>query len=406
VKIFFVCHRFPYPPVRGGKIRPFHIIRHLGSRGEVTVASLTRSPEELRAGAGLAAHCQRIISRSVGPVEAGWRMISRLPTTTPSSFGYFQSPSLARTIRQELAGGRYDLVFAHCSSAAPYVEHVRGPVKVLDFGDMDSDKWAMYARRRPFPLSAGYWLESVKVRRQERGLARSFDLCTCTTAGELESLQALGSARRTGWFPNGVDSDFFRPAEEPCDPDLVCFSGRMDYFPNQQAVQLFCARILPLVRAQRPAVKFLVVGAEPPSAIRRLQNLRGVTVTGTVPDVRPYVRRAAVSVAPLDIARGTQNKILESMAMGVPVVCSPLAARGVDAVPGEHLLTASAPEEFAARVVGLLGEPAKRAAFAIRARERVVSHHSWVSSLRRLDGLLEACLAERPADRRAVYADA
>ncbi len=395
MKVLFVCHRFPYPPVRGGKIRPFNIIRHLGGYARVTVASLLRSDEEAQAGAGLAAHCCGIIAERIGRAPAAWRMVSRLPTPAPSSFGYFYSPALAVRIASELASGGYDLVFVHCSSVAPYVADYRGAAKVLDFGDMDSEKWAMYALERRFPLSAGYWLESVKLRRVERDLAAQFDLCTCTTAAEFESLHALGTARMSGWFPNGVDAEFFRPAPEPADPDLVCFSGRMDYFPNQQAVERFCDSVLPLIRQRRPATRFVIIGAEPPPAIRRLAERPGVTVTGTVEDVRPHVRRATVSVAPLDVARGTQNKILESMAMGVAVVCTPLAAKGVDAEPGRHLITASGARETAAAVLQLLDDPARRQDLVTQARQRVLSHHSWESSLRRMDGYLEKCLSSR-----------
>lgn len=393
MKVLFACHRFPFPPARGGKIRPFNIIRHLGGYADVTVASLWRSEEERRAGEGLAAHCKEIIAEPITPAAAAWRMVARLPTRQPSSFGNFWSPALARRIRAELATGRYDLVFVHCSSVAPYVVGHRGCAKIVDFGDMDSEKWAMYSGERPFPLSAGYWLESVKLRRVEAELAARFDLATCTTAAEHDTLVGLGTARSTGWFPNGVDTEYFRPADAH-DPDLVVFSGRMDYFPNQQAVQRFCDGAFELIRRRRPETRLVVVGAEPPPAIRRLGERPGVTVTGTVPDVRPHVSGAAVSVAPLDVARGTQNKILESMAMGVPVVCTPLAARGVDAIAGEHLLVARSPQETAEAVLGLLADPARRATLARAARERVLSHHSWASSLRRMDALVERCLAQ------------
>jgi polysaccharide biosynthesis protein PslH len=391
VKILFVCHRFPYPPARGGKIRPFNIIRHLANHADVTVASLWRSAEERQAGEGLARYCQRIVAEPIGQWAANLRMVARLPTFAPSSFGNFHSPALAARIRGELATGGYDLVFVHCSSVAPYVVHHRGCPMVLDFGDMDSEKWAMYSAERQFPLSLGYGLEAIKLRRVERELARRFDLSTCTTAAEHDTLVALGSARRTGWFPNGVDTEYFAPAPAETDPDLICFAGRMDYFPNQQAVQRFCDNAFDRIRAARPATRLVIVGAEPPPAIVALGQRPGIRVTGTVPDVRPEVRRAAVSVAPLDVARGTQNKILESMAMGVPVVCTPLAARGVDAVPGEHLLTADSPANMAVAVLSLLDDPARRLAYATRARERVLSHHSWAGSMRRLDGLLGAC---------------
>ncbi len=402
MKALFVCHRFPYPPARGGKIRPFNIIRQLSQRYEVTVAAPLRSQAEREAGAGLAGHCHRILAEPIGTLAAGARMVGRLAGAQPSSFGYFYSPALARRIGAELASGAYELVFVHCSSVAPYVAGYEGAFKVLDFGDMDSEKWAMYAKERRFPLSAGYWLESVKLRRVEARLAAQFDLCTCTTVAELESLRALGTARQTGWFPNGVDAEYFTPAIEPYDPDLICFSGRMDYFPNQQAVERFCEAVLPRVLERRPTAKFTIVGAEPPAAIRRLAERPAVTVTGTVPDVRPFVQRAAVSVALLDVARGTQNKILESMAMGVPVVCTPLAAKGVDAVPGEHLLTATGPEEAAATVLALLADPARRDALSRAARARVISHHSWASSLRRMEELIERCAGRRQARRASA----
>jgi glycosyltransferase involved in cell wall biosynthesis len=169
----------------------------------------------------------------------------------------------------------------------------------------------------------------------------------------------------------------------------------MDYYPNQQAVLGFCREVLPALRQRRPALRFAIVGAEPPAAIRALARLPGVTVTGSVPDVRPHVARAALTVAPLTIARGTQNKILESMAMGVPVVCSLAASRGVDAVPGEHLLAASAAAEYVTAIERILDSRPLRAQLARAARERVLSHHSWKHSMERLDALIWTAFEHR-----------
>jgi sugar transferase (PEP-CTERM/EpsH1 system associated) len=393
MRILYLCHRFPYPPRRGGKIRPFNMIRHLSRHHEVTVASIVRSQAEADEGAGLADHCARYeMARVFEPVQV-LRMVARLPTPTPSSSGYFYSPQVARFVRGALARATFDLIFVHCSSVARYVEGVRNVPKILDFGDMDSQKWLEYARYRPFPLSLGYRLEGMKLEREERRLARRFDMCTATTRAEWDTLNGYGTAVRTDWFPNGVDAEYFAPTGEPYDVDTIAFVGRMDYYPNQQCMLDFCATTLPLLRTRRPAIKLLIVGADPSPAVRRLGRLAGVEVTGSVADVRPYLRRSALTVAPLSIARGTQNKILEAMATGVPVVTSRVAAGGVDALDGEHFLVASTPDEYVAAMLRVIEHPEERARLASAGRARMLSHHAWSKSMQRLDGIVDRCLS-------------
>ncbi len=394
MRILFVCHRFPYPPKRGGKIRPFNIIRHWHERGhQVHVASLSRSAEETAEIHGIVDHCTEYTVEEVANVPAWARMVLRLPTPVPSSMGYFYSGRLKVTIDRWLDQYDFDLIFVHCSSVAQYVEHVTTVPKIVDFGDMDSQKWQIYSKFKSFPLSLGYLWEGLKLEREEKRLAARFNMSTCTTRAELDTLQSYGKAPASGWFPNGVDADFFAPSGSDYDPNLVTFIGRMDYYPNQLAMLNFCADVLPRIRAVLPEARLQIVGADPSPEILRLGELPGVAVTGSVPDVRPFVLRGALSVAPLEIARGTQNKILESMAMGVPVVCSTIAAQGVDAKPGQHLLTADGPEDVAGAVLRMMQEADTRQRFAEAGRARVVSNHSWQSSLERLDALVESCLS-------------
>jgi hypothetical protein len=368
------------------------MIRHLAADHEVTVASLARSRQEAEEGAGIAPYCARYEMADVrNPIQV-LRMLLRVPTPTPSSMGFFYSPVLERRVRERIAQERFDLIFVHCSSVAQYVAGVRGIPKILDFGDMDSQKWLEYSRYKPFPLSGGYWLEGRKLEREERRLASRFDLCTATTRAEWETLEGYRTGVPTDWFPNGVDSGYFAPTAEPYDGDTLCFVGRMDYYPNQECMFQFCSRTLPLVRARRPKVRLFVVGADPSSAVRKLGELPGVTVTGSVPDVRPYLQRSALMVAPLNIARGTQNKILEAMASGVPVVVSRIAAGGVDAVAGEHFAVASTPGEQAQAILHILDDPAERRRLAVAGRERMLSHHAWDRSMQRLDRIIERCL--------------
>ena len=394
MKILYVCHRFPFPPKRGGKIRPFNMIRHLSQNHQVTVCSLARSEAEAEEGRGIAPHCERFEMGVVSNPVQMLRMVARLPTTVPSSMGYFYSPDLAAKVNALLASERFDLIFVHCSSVAQYVSHVRDIPKILDFGDMDSQKWLEYVNYKPFPLKAGYWLEGSKMEREEKRLARLFNMCTATTRAEWETLESYSTGVSTDWFPNGVDADFFRPDGEGYDPDTISFIGRMDYYPNQEAMFRFCEQIWPLLRAKRPEMKLLIVGADPIPAVIKLGELPGVTVTGSVPDVRPYILRSAAMVAPLNIARGTQNKILEAMAMGVPVVSSRIAAGGVDALGEEHFLVADTPMQYADAILRLVEQPAERERLSRAGRERMLSHHAWPRSMERLDGIIERCLTE------------
>jgi sugar transferase (PEP-CTERM/EpsH1 system associated) len=393
MNILYLCHRFPFPPKRGGKIRPFNMIRHFTSSGHrVTVCSLARSAEEAAEGRGIAPYCADFDLAEVSEPLQFARMVAHLPLTSPSSMGYFYSRDLRDRVRDRLNRQSWDLIFVHCSSVAQYVEHVRDIPKILDFGDMDSQKWLEYAKHKPFPLSVGYRLEGEKVKMAEEHLARRFDLCTATTRAEWQTLESYATGAATDWFANGVDSEYFSPDDEPYDADTISFVGRMDYYPNQECMNRFCDSVWPVLRARRPKLKLLIVGADPSRQVRRLGEQAGITVTGSVDDVRPFVRGSAAMVAPLAIARGTQNKILEAMAMGVPVITSRIAAGGVDAQAGEHLSVADSPGELVEAILGLLESRDERRRLAFAGRERVLSHHSWAHSMRRLDGIVERCL--------------
>jgi polysaccharide biosynthesis protein PslH len=395
MKILYVCHRFPFPPKRGGKIRPFNMIRHLHASHDVTVASLARSRAEAEEGRGIAQYCSRYeVALVSGPLQTA-RMIARLPTPVPSSFGYFHSPALARRIGHLLRMTAFDVIFVHCSSVARYVSRAANVAKILDFGDMDSQKWLDYGRLRPFPLNLGYRLEGIKLVAEEKRLARAFDVCTATTRAEWNTLEGYATGAVTDWFPNGVDSDYFAPTGESYDPDTISFIGRMDYYPNQECMIGFCRDVFPLIRERRAGARLVIVGADPSAEIRELAEIPGVTVTGSVPDVRPWLKTSAVMVAPLRIARGTQNKILEAMAAGVPVVTSAAAAGGVDAVAGTHLQVADTPADIADATLRMMSDPAARQRFAMAGRARMLSHHAWDKSMQRLDRIIERCVESR-----------
>jgi sugar transferase (PEP-CTERM/EpsH1 system associated) len=404
VRILFLCHRFPYPPTFGSKVRAFNVIRHLARGHEVTVLSLARSDDELREAEGIAAFChEHKVFRVHNLVQAA-KIALTLPTPVSASEAFFHSLDLQREVDRQLARRSFDFVFAHCSAVGRYVEHVQGLPKLMDFCDVDSRKWFDYVAMKRWPATLGYRWEAFRLAAVERRLARRFERITVATAGEVQTLAQAGIQEGVDWFANGVDLEYFQPGREGHDPDLLSFVGRMDYFPNEQCMVDFCADVWPRLRRARPGLRLQIVGAAPTARVLGLASVEGVTVTGAVPDVRPYVRNSALTIAPLKIARGTQNKILESMALGVPVVSSRVAAAGVDALPGEHLLVADTTDEWCGTLLTLLADPTERARLAHAGRERVEARHAWSSAMARLDDIVAQCVVQPDAARRPVPA--
>ena len=401
MKILFLSHRFPYPPTRVDKIRSYNMVKYLHEQGhQVTVASLSRSPEETADCQGIKDFCHDFILVEINEFIQKIRMVSRLLSSDPSSMGYFYSGELQKKVNQLLEKQKFDLIVVFSSSAAQYVEHVTDTAKMLDFCDMDSQKWLAYVDYKKWPISAGYALEGRKLEADEKRLAKKFDLCSCATDFEVETLDSYGTGVASGYFPNGVDSDFFKPIDVDYQKNSICFVGRMDYYPNEVCIINFCHEVLPIIREHYPDVTFKVIGAAPPQSVLKLNELPGVLVTGTVDDIRIHVQSCQVMVAPLVIARGTQNKILEGMAMGLPVVSSHLAARGVDAVVGDHILAATRPEDYAKEIMSLFADPERQKKFSKNGRARVLSHHSWQRGM----DLMSTCI-DRTIDEFKRKAD-
>jgi len=390
MRILFICHRFPFPPNRGGKIRPFHMIQHLAKRHSVVVASLAHSQEELREGRPLSDYCEEVIAEIL-PNRTRWlQAVAALPSSTPSSLAYFWCRRLSERIRDAANRRAFDLILVHCAFAAQYARGLSASLRILDYGDVDSRKWLDYAQAVSFPKSLGYGLESRKLHRYEAELAREFDICTATTKGELEEVRKLNPHVPSAVIPNGVDLSYFHPrGKNPEGSAVLVFLGRMDYFPNVDAVLRFSESIFPIIRRSVPQAEFRIVGSNPSRAVRNLARLPGISVTGHVTDVRPHLMDASVAVVPLRIARGTQNKILQFLAMGVPVVTTPEAAKGVAAEPGRDFLVADGDENFAEQVVALLRDPMLRETLSEAGRQPLATAHSWPHSMRILDSLIE-----------------
>lgn len=395
VKLLYICHRIPFPPNRGGKIRPFQMIQHLSKSHEVTVASLAHNEAELRDAEPLRQHCKEVIAEVVPNRQRWFNAVLSLASLVPSSAAYFRSARLARRIEASWASSRYDGVIVHCAFAAQYALPLRGGFRIMDFGDLDSAKWSDYAAHRAFPLSAGYALETAKLRQFEKQVAESSAHCTFTTRGEMEAFGALGVAKPMTVIPNGVDTRYFqRQNHTPTDSKVLAFLGRMDYFPNIDGICWFVRGVFSAIRSRVPGTELRIIGSNPVRAVQELARIPGITVTGFVPDVRPHLTDAAIAIAPLRLARGTQNKILECMGMGLPVVTTPEAARGIQANPDQHLLVADTPEKQVDFIVNLLRDPDRRSQLGQAGRLQVESAHQWPASMRILEHVLRQVSAK------------
>lgn len=365
------------------------MIQHLSKSHEVTVASLAHTTAEMEAGRPLKEHCTEVLAEVV-PDATRWRnALLALPGTFPSSVAYFRSPRLAQRVLEAWKRSRFDGTIVHCAFAAQYALPLQGGFRIMDYGDLDSAKWSDYSKHRSFPLSAAYAVESAKLQRFEKLVASSSTHCTFTTRGEYESFRRLGVDKPLTVIPNGVDAKYFqRDNSRGSDSKVIVFLGRMDYFPNIDGICWFAKELFGPIRTKVPAATLRIVGANPSRAVKELEKIPGVTVTGFVQDVRPYVNDAAVAIAPLRLARGTQNKILECMSMEIAVVSTPEAARGIQATEGEHLVVGSTPEQFIERTVELLENPSRRLELAKAGRAQAESAHRWSASMQILDEVL------------------
>jgi sugar transferase (PEP-CTERM/EpsH1 system associated) len=390
MKILYLAHRIPYPPDKGEKIRAFHQLNYLLGKHEVHLACLVDDPQDLEHLATLERDCASVDSAFRGSLESKIRAALALPTREPLSEAMFRSRELQAKVSRRLEAERFDVIVVYCSSVAGYV--LDSPVpKVMDFVDADSEKWRQYAETSRPPLAWLYRTEAARLARREEELARLFDHSILISEREADVLRRRVQDRPISVVANGVDLEYFTPDREAAEADgerAIVFTGVMDYFPNVDAVSWFCDEVFPLIRARVPTAHFYIVGRTPSRRVEELGRRPHVTVTGTVPDVRPYLSKASVVVAPLRIARGLQNKVLEAMAMGAPVVTTPDVVTGIQATVADGLRAAERPDEFAGEVLGLLEDRVANRKLAERARNYVETHHRWEDVGARLEQVI------------------
>lgn len=403
--VLMLCQRIPYPPDKGEKIRSYRVLERLTRRHRVHLGCLLDDPadrvhaETVRS--MVASSCITEIDRR----RARLWSLRGLLTHQGLSVTYFGDPRLRRWVRRTLETVRPQAVLVNSSNMAPYVldTPARPPCLIADLVDVDSAKFDHYADTAQLPMRWVFRREAARVRALEKRLAAAADWSTLVSEPEADILRGMlgpAAARRVRAVSNGVDVGFFAPENGGESPyagggPVFCMTGHMDYRPNIDAACWFATEVLPHIRSQVPEARFAVVGANPVPEVKNLERHDGVLVTGRVPDVRPYIGHAAVSVAPLRIARGIQNKLLEAMAMGRPAVATTGALTGVAAEVGRDLLCADTAEGFAEDCLLAL-DPMLAVELGANARRFVVEHHSWETVLAPFDAMLPGGAA-RPA---------
>jgi polysaccharide biosynthesis protein PslH len=393
-EILFLAHRIPWPPDRGDKIRSYHLLQKLTQMAPVHVGAFADNADEAAAATNppldnIASLCTPV--RSKNTIVAG---VEALASAKPVSLTAFGSGELQAWVKERLASGKISHIIVFSGQMAQFVpDDYAGPL-VMDFCDVDSAKFASYADDGNALMR---WINAREERLLsafEAKIAARADASLFVSEAEAALFRSRSGADNVQAMGNGIDTVFYDPKAKfkklhPVFPDpLIVFTGQMDYRPNIEAVADFAQHAFPAIRAAHPETSFAIVGRNPVQTVVDLSALPGVMVTGAVDDVRTWLAGADIVVAPLRIARGIQNKVLEAMAMAKPVVASTAAAEGIDAQDGAHFRVAASVEEEAEICIALLNDLASRQSLGAAARAHVMAHYGWAGPLAVLDDLL------------------
>lgn len=395
-KLLFLAHRVPYPPNKGDKIRSFNILRHLAQSFEVRLGAFVDDPQDMADVGPLHELCDEVFLEPLHGRIKRLQSAAGLFTGEPLSVRYFRSSAMRRWVERALSDWQPDSVFVFSSTMAQYVmpRVCATPLLICDMVDVDSAKWTQYAADARFPMNLVFAREGRSLAAYERRIVREFD-ATTLVSDEERAVYLAGDAaatERVHAFRNGVDLAYFDPAlSHPSpftdDAPVVVFTGAMDYRANIDAVGWYAEQVHPLVRAAVPAARFVIVGSNPTTEVVRLGKLPGIDVTGRVEDVRPYLAHACCVVAPLRVARGLQNKVLEAMALDRPLVVTHAAIEGIPHTPSARLEVHDDAEAFAAAVVASLQARDQDLA-GPPSRTVVERDFSWAANLAVLDDIL------------------
>lgn len=384
-RVLYVAHRIPYPPDKGDKIRSFRTVEHLATRFNVQLAAFVDDPADFAHEARLKSVCETValvpLNRRAATIRSGAGFFLNEPLTYP----FYRDARMAAAVAAARRLG-LSAEIAFSSSVAPYIAPSGNAPRIVDLCDADSAKWTEYARRKAWPMSAVYAREGRLLAKAETAIINWADATFAISEEEADLLGNRDGVKKSPhWFGNGVDSNYFAPQAVGDKRYTAVFVGAMDYWANIDAALWFRREIWPMVRAARGDATFAIVGSNPATEISALDGEEGISVTGRVEDVRPFVAGAGVVVAPMRIARGVQNKVLEAMAMAKAVVTTPAGLEGIDAKMGTEAIAIAGPAGFAREILRLSEDEAAAEKIGAAARARILAAYQWPAQLKRLD---------------------
>lgn len=398
-KILYVTHRVPYPPDKGDRIRTFHTLRSLSEKYQVYLACLADEPVSPDAEQVLQSYCNKLAIIPVNRLKRWGRMGWSILTGGVTSISAFRSLALEFIIRQWADTIPFDLTLVSSSAMAPYtrIPALRRVPCVVDLVDVDSEKWKNYAESVSFPKSMVFHREGKVLRQYEKYLAESSHALLLVSDAESDLFRTFMPTAPVQTISNGVDLDFFKPSCTTPQQNQCVFVGALDYLPNIDAVCWFAQEIWPAVKQNCHEATFKIVGRKPSPRVQALAAVAGIEVVGQVPDVRPYVHESSVVIAPLRIARGLQNKVLEAMAMGKPVLSSPAALAGLLKHAQHPAICVTSINDWISQLLQLFSDPLQCQQLGSAGRNYVEKWYSWESCMQPLHELLTKIM-QKPAE--------
>lgn len=398
--LLYLVHRIPFPPNKGDKVRSFHLLKFLAQHYRVHLGTFVDYADDWQYVPALNEFCESVCAQRIHPLLARAASLRGLLSGQALSLPFYRNGRMSRWVQETVSKHRIERAVVFSSPMAQYLEGEIARRSVVDFVDVDSAKWTRYAEDRSGLMAWLYRREGERLAAFERSVAQASAASVLVSEAEAALFHSVAPdvVSKIHAIGNGVNAELFSPLHALPSPYAtgelpVVFTGAMDYWPNIDAVCAFAHEVWPGILEQWPAARFYVVGMNPSDAVRDLAQRRGICVTGTVPDVRPWLQHARAVVAPLRVARGVQNKILEAMAMGRAVIASASCAVGIKATHGEELLVADSAAAWQDAVSALLADAEKAERIGQRARKRVLADYSWAAHLQRFGSLIEAASA-------------